>query len=149
MRSETVDGMEVLSTEECLALLRSHSFGRLALAVRGAPLILPVNYVFEEPSIVIRTAPGTKLEHAPLTTVAFEVDETSTDGRCGWSVVVQGPAFDITEAIDEYSTALRRLPVEVWAPGEKAHWLKIAARSVTGRCFGRTLDHKGACGEDD
>lgn len=147
--SNAVDGMEVLSTDECLALLRSHSFGRLALIVRGVPLILPVNFVFEEPSIVIRTGPGTKLEHAPLTVVAFEVDETSADGSRGWSVAVQGPAFDITEAIDEYSTALRRLSVEVWAPGEKPHWLKISAVSVSGRRFGVGLDDKGASGEDD
>lgn len=147
MTSELVDGMEVLSTEECLALLRSHSFGRLALVVRGAPLILPVNFVFEEPSIVIRTAPGTKLEHAPLTAVAFEVDEASSDGTQGWSVVVQGPAFDVTDAVDEYSSALRRLPVEVWAPGEKAHWLKISAVSVSGRRFVRS-DGSGGRNED-
>ena len=149
MNSKILDGMEVLSTEECLDLLRSHSFGRLALIVRGVPLILPVNFVFEEPTIVIRTAPGAKLEHAPLTVVSFEVDETAPDGRWGWSVVVQGPAFDITDAIDDYSAALRRLPVEVWAPGEKAHWLKVSAVSISGRRFGVALDDKGAGSEND
>jgi hypothetical protein len=40
-----------LSREECLRLLASHSFGRLAVNMgEGAPLIRPVNYVFDEPS---------------------------------------------------------------------------------------------------
>jgi len=57
-----------------------------------------VNYIFEEPNVVIRTAPGAKLEFAPMTGVAFEVDDAVPGGEWGWSVLVQGPALDITEA---------------------------------------------------
>lgn len=128
--------MQTLSTEECLALLQSRHFGRLGFVSDDAPVILPVNYLFEEPSIVIRTGSGAKLDDTPLTMVAFEIDDADPAGTWGWSVMVQGPAFDITDSIDQYSGSLRHLPVDPRAPGEKHHWLKVTARHVSGRLFG-------------
>lgn len=119
----------------CLDLLGRHHFGRIGFAARGVPLILPVNYVFEEPTIIVRTAPGTKLSEIPLTIVAFEIDDADTEGRWGWSVVASGPAFDITDSADAYSAHLRHLPVHPWAPGVRTHWLKITVRDVSGRRF--------------
>lgn len=128
--------MRELSTGESLELLRTHHLGRLAFIADGIPLVLPVNYVFEEPSIVVRTAPGTKLVAAPMTIVALEVDDSDPDGTWGWSVVARGPASDITASADEYSAHLRHLPVQPAAPGERTHWLKISAVEVSGRRFG-------------
>src|ERR1700736_2244855 len=54
-------------------------------------------------SVVIRTVPGAKLEEAPLTAVAFEIDDADRYGHWAWSVLVQGPAFDITSSADELS----------------------------------------------
>ena len=136
MPDNTSAEMHTLSTEECLALLEGNHFGRLGFVSEGAPVILPVNYVFEEPSIVIRTGSGAKLDDTPLTMVAFEIDEADPAGSWGWSVMVQGPAFDISDSIDQYSGVLRDLPVEPRAPGEKPYWLKITARLVSGRRFG-------------
>src|SRR6266513_3895225 len=85
------DGLEVLETSECVRLLESHRVGRIAFAHEDWPLILPVNYVYEEPSVVIRTGPGAKLEDAPMRAVAFEIDDFDPEGTWGWSVVVQGP----------------------------------------------------------
>lgn len=130
------DQLQVLSDEECLELLAGRNFGRIGFMADGWTVILPVNYVFEEPSIMVRTGPGTKLDETPLAMVAFEVDEADPAGRWGWSVLAQGPAFDITDSIDEYSETLRHLPVHPAAPGEKPHWLKISARRLTGRRFG-------------
>jgi nitroimidazol reductase NimA-like FMN-containing flavoprotein (pyridoxamine 5'-phosphate oxidase superfamily) len=129
-------GLELLSNEECRALLTGHHLGRLGLVSDGWPVILPVNYVFEDPSIVVRTGPGTKLDDSPLTNVAFEIDAADPAGAWGWSVLVQGPAFDISDALDELSGALRHLRVEPHAPGDKPHWLKVTARRITGRRFG-------------
>jgi uncharacterized protein len=128
--------LHVLGEQECLDLLAAHHFGRLGFVSDGWPVILPVNYVFEEPTIVVRTAPGAKLEDSPLTMVAFEVDDADPTGTWGWSVLAQGPAFDVTDSVDDYSAALRRLPVEPWAPGARPNWLKISARRVSGRRFG-------------
>lgn len=128
--------VEVLGEAECLDLLAAGRFGRLGFVAGGWPVILPVNYVFEEPSIVVRTGAGTKLEETPLTVVAFEIDGADPAGRWGWSVLAQGPAFDISDSVDQYSAALRLLPVQPRAPGDKPHWLKITAARVSGRRFG-------------
>jgi hypothetical protein len=68
---------------------------------------------------------------------AFEIDDADRDGAWGWSVVAQGPAFDVTESLDEFSALLRSLPVEPWAPGVKEHWLKLTATRLSGRRFGQ------------
>lgn len=128
----------MLSREECIRLLAEHHLGRLAFWSGDLPLILPVNYVFEMPNVVIRTGPGTKLEETPLRMVAFEIDDADRDGQWGWSVVAQGPAFDITDSLDEFSALLRTLAVEPWAPGAKQHWLKMTATRVSGRRFVRS-----------
>ena len=129
-------GVRVLSKEECLALLRSHRLGRLALSVDDQPHIFPVNYLYEETSVVIRTAPGLKLDHGPLRAVAFEIDDASPNGDWGWSVVVLGPCFDLTDTIDKRSERLLELPVRPWAPGAREHCLSVLARHVSGRAFG-------------
>jgi len=128
--------LQALDDEECVRLLRSHRLGRIAFAHRSWPVILPVNYVYDDPSVVIRTGPGAKLDSAPLTGVAFEIDDADPDGAWGWSVVVQGPAFDITEAADTYSQRLRLAPVVPWPEGARVHWLKISAVHLSGRRFG-------------
>ena len=130
------DGLTILENDQCISLLGAHHFGRIGFVADEWLSILPVNYAFEEPTIVVRTGPGTKLENTPLTIVAFEVDAADPEGQWGWSVLAQGPAFDITDSIDEYSAALRRFPVQPRAPGDKPNWLKITAVRLSGRRFG-------------
>ena len=125
-----------MDLDECRALLASHRFGRVAFAHDFVPLILPVNYVYEHPFVVVRTGEGAKLDDIPLSVVAFEIDGAEMNGAWGWSVVVEGPALDITTSTDDVDVALRRLPILPWAPGARHHWLKIVAGAVTGRRFG-------------
>ena len=73
--------------------------------------------------------------------VAFEIDEADSLGRWGWSVLAQGPAFDITGSLDEHSEALRKLHVTPWAPGTRPAWLRVTATRVSGRYFGN-LPHE-------
>jgi uncharacterized protein len=128
--------LEQLSEAECRALLGAHSFGRLAFVADGGPVVLPVNYGFDGRSIVIRTGPGTKLEQAPMTAAAFEIDGAAPDGSWGWSVLARGVALDLTETLDEHSELLRRVPVQPWAPGDRPNWLSLALTTITGRRFG-------------
>src|SRR2546423_1491538 len=67
--------IEVLSDRVCRELLRSHRVGRIALVDHGQPLIFPVNYAADDRALVFRTAPGIKLAEAPMSRVAFEIDE--------------------------------------------------------------------------
>ncbi len=118
---------------ECLSLLTTRSFGRLALIADGEPMVIPVNYGLKGDTIVIRTDEGTKLASSPMSNVAVEVDDVNDRTHAGWSVLVRGVAQDITDALDPVSVELRSIPIDTWAPGPKTHWLKITPRLVTGR----------------
>jgi nitroimidazol reductase NimA-like FMN-containing flavoprotein (pyridoxamine 5'-phosphate oxidase superfamily) len=51
-----------LTRNEAVVLLQMHAYvGRVGFVVDGRPLILPVNYLADDDSIVFCTAPGTKL----------------------------------------------------------------------------------------
>ena len=128
--------LEELPEAECRELLGAHNFGRLAFVADGGTVVLPVNYGFDGRSVVIRTATGTKLEHAPMTAAAFEIDEAAPDGSWGWSVLARGVAFDITDTLDEHSEVLRAVPVQPWAPGSRPNWLSLTVTAITGRRFG-------------
>lgn len=127
--------MVELSRDECLRLLAANSFGRLAVsAADGAPVIRPINYVFDErdQSVVFRTAAGSKF-HSLLrsASAAFEIDGIDESSQTGWSVIVRGVTDEITNA--RSLRRLNELGLETWAPGGKAHWVRIRARTVSGR----------------
>ena len=126
--------MRDLSREECLELLAAHGVGRLAVSAKDAPVIRPVNYAFDQPSqsVVFRTAPGSKF-YALLrqNTAAFEVDGVDPDRRSGWSVIIVGATEEVTNPSDV--RRLDGLGLEQWAPGEKPHWMRIRAWTVSGR----------------
>lgn len=130
------EGIEVLSSDECEQLLRSSNLGRLALVVDGQPEVFPVNYAFAEGVVVFRTGPGLKLEKAPLTQVAFEVDRVDTAHGIAWSVVVKGTAHDMSTAVDRLPERLRSLAVRPQAPGPRKAWMAIHEESISGRRFG-------------
>jgi uncharacterized protein len=123
----------VLPREECLRLLASHRFGRLAVAM-DSPVIRPVNYVFDErsQSVAFRTADGSKF-HAMLINgnAAFEIDGIDPGSRTGWSVIIVGITEVVTSATE--LRRLNRLGLETWTPGHKAHWMRIRAWTVSGR----------------
>jgi len=77
-------GLEVLSEEECLALLAAADVGRVGVAVGDQPLVFPVNYVLDGRCIIVRTDVGTMLSGASLAMVAFEIDDFDAEGRRGW-----------------------------------------------------------------
>lgn len=122
-----------LAEADCADLLGSHHFGRIGVVSDGEPLIFPVNYLYRDGRAAIRTDPGTKLAAAAMGNVALEIDEIDEASRTGWSVLVKGVGYDVTESIDQESAEMRRFPVDTWASGAKASWIRIEPRSVTGR----------------
>ena len=124
-----------LSPEECLDLLAHEHLGRVAVSIGALPVILPVNYVVFEGSIVLKTAPGTKLSAALMgAVVGFEIDSTAPDHASGWSVLVVGHAHEVRdEAMVE---RLRRLPLASWGPDHKNHFVEIPIERLSGRTFG-------------
>ena len=121
-----------LGPVECWHLLRTVEVGRLAVAIRNRPDIFPVNYVVDAETILINTAPGTKLAAAVLgRAVAFEADVLDTVERSAWSVVVKGTADELTSLDDLIE--VEALDIESWSPTEKRRFLRITPESITGR----------------
>jgi nitroimidazol reductase NimA-like FMN-containing flavoprotein (pyridoxamine 5'-phosphate oxidase superfamily) len=127
--------LEELDDRECATLLQSHDLGRIAVVDRELrPLIFPVNYFFDEGVVVVRTAPGTKLDLAPGAHVGFEIDGWDADKGVGWSVLVKGIAHDVTPRRAQTGW-MRFWPVQPMAPGSRKYWIGIWADQVTGRRF--------------
>ena len=120
-----------LSQSRCWELLADATVGRLGVVFNGAPDIYPVNHAVIDDTIVIRTAPGTKLVAAIDHQVAYEVDRLEDARETGWSVVVHGTAEEPAK-IEDYLTALDDGPTP-WAAGERDRFIVIRPTSVTGR----------------
>jgi len=127
MRAVDRTGIEVIDRDECLRLVRGRQVGRLGIVAGGEPLILPVNYVVLDETIVFRSAPGSKLDMGPRSPACFEVDEFDEAMQAGWSVLVAGRLEEIDEG--EAGAA----GVTPWAPGPRDHWMRLVPRRVTGR----------------
>ena len=123
---------EELGPNECWYLLGSTEIGRLAVAIRNRPDIFPVNYAVQDETIIINTAPGTKLAAAVLgRAVAFEADVIDPSTKTAWSVVVRGHAEEITEL--EELVEMDELGIEPWTPTTKTRFMRIIPEVVTGR----------------
>jgi nitroimidazol reductase NimA-like FMN-containing flavoprotein (pyridoxamine 5'-phosphate oxidase superfamily) len=131
------NGLEVPTTEQCLDLVRTATIGRLAIHAGALPTIVPVNFVLTDGGIVVRTAPGSKLDNAlEHAVVAFEVDDFDPLRHTGWSVVITGLAREIVDPAE--LDAVRRLPLAHWAPGEATRYVCVSLDLVSGRRIGAT-----------
>jgi uncharacterized protein len=127
--------LQPIERDECLRLLASQRFGRVAVDCPGqSPLLRPVNYLFDDPSqsIVFRTARGSKFQRLLATRKAtFEVDGVDQQTRTGWSVIVRGVAEEVRDPLER--ERLERAPLDPWVPGDKPHIIRIRAWSISGR----------------
>ncbi|MFN3215123.1 MAG: pyridoxamine 5'-phosphate oxidase family protein [Acidimicrobiales bacterium] len=129
--------IDALDTDECWRLISRSTVGRLAVAISNHPDIFPVNYVVDDGTIVVNTAPGTKLAAAVLGRgVAFEVDELDHATHTGWSVVVKGTASEIEDLAGLMDA--EELGIETWATSDKTRFLRITPDEVTGRRITRS-----------
>ena len=130
--------MERLDERECLRLIGTRRFGRVAYTGRFGPTVLPVLYKLHEASVVFHTFHDTFTEedlrtgiaHAEYQ-VAFEIDDIDQVAREGWSVLVHGPAHHMDSEAER--AAVRASGVEPWPGGEREHAIRITPRRITGR----------------
>jgi uncharacterized protein len=125
-----------LSRPQCLELLAAGDFGRLVVSAGPSqvPLIRPVNYRFDErsQSIIFRTLEGSKFHTLGRSSRAgFEIDGYDPETGSGWSVIVIGTTERITRTAD--IERLARLDARPWPGGENSHWMRMRARTVSGR----------------
>jgi nitroimidazol reductase NimA-like FMN-containing flavoprotein (pyridoxamine 5'-phosphate oxidase superfamily) len=127
-----LQGLDRLDETECWTLLRATDMGRLAVSIRNHPDIFPVNYAVVDETIIINTAPGTKLAAAVLgTAIAFEADVLDPITQTGWSVVLKGQAHEVLE-LEELFEA-EALDIDTWTDTDKSRYLRLTPDSVTGR----------------
>ena len=131
--------IEVIDRDECVKLLGTQQVGRLGFVNGGTAEVLPVNYAMDGETVVFITAPGTKLASAERGTLTFEVDDTNTATRSGWSVIVHGFGEEIgpytaPDVIDR----LRALSLHPWAESaDRTHLVRVVPTSISGRRVGR------------
>lgn len=125
--------LEELTHDECLALLRVSTVGRIGVVVNGAPIVLPVNYrLVESPGptwLTIRTRPGNVIDRGGLA-VALEIDDIDPASHEGWSVLVRGTLHHVDPDAADFRT---RFDPEPWIEERRDSWLVIEPFSVTGR----------------
>ena len=122
---------DVLTTEECWALLRTHELGRLAFHLGSEVHLTPINYAVEHDTLLFRTAEGSKLLGVEMNPdVAFEID--AFDEHHASSVIVRGVARHLGE--DEEHRA-ENVPLRPWVPTLKYDVVEIRPTEVTGRRF--------------
>jgi hypothetical protein len=140
-----VEGMDVLSEQECRWLLRQARVGRLAVSIGEVPAVFPVNYIVAGEEILFFTAEGTKLRAATAkATVTFEVDHIDPFAETGWSVMVVGRACELTEpAVIE---GAKHAGLRPWPVGDRFHLIAVAIDFVSGRRTGEQIDLRGVSG---
>lgn len=124
--------MTILSEDESWELLASVALGRLVICLDSGPEIFPVNFVVQRPTVLFRSAEGTKLLSLVLNQhVAFEADGYSPDE--GWSVIVHGTA-EVLSTNAEMNEA-DRAGLRPWVAMLKLRYVRIHASTISGRGF--------------
>jgi uncharacterized protein len=123
--------VEILDRAECLALLATQRLGRLAVVAGPdvGPHVVPVNYTLHRGSIVLRSAPGTNRDRLVTEPVTFEVDSFDPFLRSGWSVVVEGFAYEASDREMEWEDINFRSLLEL----QNSRWVRLVPRSISGR----------------
>ena len=133
---EQIVVMDDLVEEVCWQLLAGSRFGRIAFVVDGAPLVLPFNFRVHGETLVFRCAASSMLHGLGRgSPVAVEIDHVDVAAETGWSVMLRGEAWEITDrsdAVDKLGDS-----VHAWAPGDRDRWLSVTRGAVSGRSISR------------
>ena len=126
-----MDASVELTVEQCWELLESNVFGRLAYRLVDEVHLVPVNYVVDNRSLLIRTGSGNKLLAAALQSdVAFEIDWH--DDREAWSVVARGRLRRLADGERRRADNHAERP---WVTTPKDDVIELQPDVVTGRRF--------------
>jgi hypothetical protein len=122
--------LKELDEQECLDLLRDQRVGRFAWCAADGPVVLPVNYRFEDGRVVFRTSAHSELaRHFSPGPAAFQIDAFDEYVLSGWSVLVRGRA----ELLEWDQLPDQDHRPEPWASGARNVYVRITAEKVTGR----------------
>ena len=120
-----------LSEAECRRLLATRTLGRVGLTTGALPMIMPVEYAYDQGVITFRTEHDAKLRAAVHgAVIAFEVDAYDPVSGRGWSVHVLGRATVL--ASDDLVAPLPTLDGEHRGPTGH-HYVRLHCEVVSGR----------------
>ena len=130
--------LDRLDEAECLRLISPGGIGRIVYMGRYGLTVLPVNYKLHDGSILFRTGQDsptgedlqTGIAHAEYQ-VAFEIDNFNPAAHEGWSVLIHGPAHQMTT--DAERALVEESGVEPWGPGPKELAIRITPDRIAGR----------------
>ena len=116
-----------LAVDECWTLAATAPVGRMAWSGPSGPTVLPVNFIVNGTSVLVRTTAYSEVarecDDSPM---AFEVDDIDAEDRTGWSVLLRGRGHL------EYGPGETAGP-DVWLSGPRTLRLRIDVTEVTGR----------------
>ncbi|MFX4292958.1 helix-turn-helix domain-containing protein [Streptomyces bohaiensis] len=121
-----------MDEEESRNHLSGHGVGRVAVESPDGLLIIPVNYTVIAGDIVFRTADRSALSAVAGTDTTFEVDQVDEAMSSGWSVLVHGPAREVTDD-DEIAALDRESFSKPWAGGQRDRWVALTPSRISGR----------------
>lgn len=129
-KSAVLDSMTVA---ECRQHLAGGGIGRFLFVEPGrGPVAIPVNFRMDGDDVVFRTgSEGSVAAGVNQSPVSFDVDHLDDALSEGWSVLVTGEARVITDPGELARAA--SLNIEPWAGGNKAAYVRLTARQITGR----------------
>jgi hypothetical protein len=91
----------LLDSVTAMRLLAGVDYGRVVFSLKTLPAIRPVNHLVDEGRIIIRTRLTASISAAVRSgdgvVVAYEADSLDPQTRTGWSVVVTGRAYTLTD----------------------------------------------------
>ncbi|MFC8513286.1 pyridoxamine 5'-phosphate oxidase family protein [Streptomyces sp. NPDC057257] len=127
------DGFRELERQECLRLLAQVPVGRIVHTRQALPAVLPVNFCLDgDGAVLLRTSAASELVRAvDGVVVAFEADEVDSAAHAGWSVVVTGSAWVVTDPAEH--ARLTRTGPRSWVPSPEEVFIRIEPELVTGR----------------
>lgn len=131
-------GIQMLDRDACMRLLNASEFGRLAIAIGGAPEIFPVNYRLDRDRIIIRSGDGAKVRAVGRTKACFEIDGIDQLHQTGWSVIAKGRLEELDRFDREALARAEATGVVPWAGGDRPHVLCMHIEHVSGRHVGPT-----------
>lgn len=124
-----------LASHECTELLRAVRVGRVAWCTPEGPVVIPVNFVFHEGAVWIRSTPysalarGAGLSSDVMHQMAFEVDGVDEMTQSGWSVLARGHAT--WHAVSDLPADLPQL--DPWPEGVRTLVVSIDIRELSGK----------------
>jgi nitroimidazol reductase NimA-like FMN-containing flavoprotein (pyridoxamine 5'-phosphate oxidase superfamily) len=121
--------LESLTADQCEGHLAAGGIGRIVLSTGSGPVAFPVNFVFTDGAVVLRTSDAMTAKVSGV--VAFEVDHVDEAMSEGWSVLVRGHARLIEDP--EERAVAAHLDIEPWAGGARLNVISIEPFEITGR----------------